>query len=373
MKRATAEPASAPRLTGSPDEPGYLYAAGEGKPLVDAREALRWNQSEVARRSGTSSPMVSQLEGLVGRRVSRAKAEAIANVLGREIDELFTTVAPPAELFGKRWRAATPASERYDGSGAKAEQARWQAYLERARDSDEPIFEWPSPLSLVRAAERFGLDRHTLANAADAKRVSGRRTRGRGPGGVEWQFDERTLAEELETLPACRYDGCDLPALGPSGGCERHGHALVQQGTTLSEEVRSRQIAGHLAMYADPERGPQCKDRIAAAKRGKPRPDVRERVAAMHADREQRYRWGIALAKGRNLPPGSKGRWHGRLEALKAGRQGGKKPVEELLPGKAQEALSLLANGVSIRKTAAKTGLTKDEVEGVKARSRLSP
>jgi len=73
--------------------------------------------------------------------------------------------------------------------------------------------------------------------------------------------------------------------------------------------------------------------RIAAAKRGKERPDVRERVAAMHADREQHYRWGVRLAEGRtasthplNRPyaPNSMRRWKGRLGGLQAGRLGGK-------------------------------------------------
>lgn len=38
---------------------------------------------------------------------------------------------------------------------------------------------------------------------------------------------------------------------------------------------------------------------MAAGKRGKPRPDVRERVEAMHADKKQHRQWHLALLEGR--------------------------------------------------------------------------
>jgi transposase len=65
----------------------------------------------------------------------------------------------------------------------------------------------------------------------------------------------------------------------------------------------------------------------------------------------------------------------GRLGARLAGRAGGKLPVEETPTGaeKAKKALNLHANGNSLRSIARITGLTKRQVEGVLARSKLSP
>src|SRR2546422_10126102 len=104
------------------------------------------------------------------------------------------------------------------------------------RFGDVEFFGGPAPLSLVRAAERFDLDPHTLAKAAAKKRVPGRRGKGRGPAGVEWKFDERKLGEKLRRL-TCGYKGCERRALGPSGGCEDHGHALMAMETKRPAEV----------------------------------------------------------------------------------------------------------------------------------------
>jgi transcriptional regulator with XRE-family HTH domain len=210
------------------------YALHGGKPLLVAREAKGWNQRELARQSRTSSTMISKLEGIVGHRVSEDAASQIAKALELSIEQLFTLQAPTGQ-FGERTRPTTPPQQRYDGSAQKAHAERWRQYVAAIRAEAEHLgcgmadvdwFDWPEKLSLVRAAERFDLNAHTLAKAADAKRVPGRRARGRGPGGVEWQFDERKLAEALQELPSCGYEGCEVLALGPSGGCEAHGHAL---------------------------------------------------------------------------------------------------------------------------------------------------
>jgi transcriptional regulator with XRE-family HTH domain len=217
-------------------------------------------------------------------------------------------------------------------------------------------------LGLVDAAAYLGVDHLTLRESEIPFRRDGHR--------YEYAIHDLDAARDKHP---CSEPGCDRIALGESGGCEAHGHAILQRGTIRSSEIRERISSSHRATHADPERGVRWRAAIAAANRGRPRPDVRERVRAMHADREQRYRWGVRLAEGRDLPPGSKGRWYGRLHGLKAGKQGGKKPIEELYPEKAQEALALRANDVPFRAIAQATGLTKREVEGIVSRARLSP
>jgi len=116
-------------------------------------------------------------------------------------------------------------------------------------------------LSLTKAARRLGLNRHTLAAAATAGRVRSRRIEapGLGPNGVGFLFDVDELQEDLERLPACREDGCRRPALGPSGGCEAHGHVFTG--------ARARGVKR-------PDIGPA----ISAGKTGKARPDQAERM-----------------------------------------------------------------------------------------------
>jgi hypothetical protein len=94
-------------------------------------------------------------------------------------------------------------------------------------------------LTLGRAAKRFGLAQTTLRGAFDAGSVRGERIEGVGTQGTIYLFDETELAEDIAEAGACAYAGCDRPALGGSGGCETHGHALEQQGKPLSTEHRA--------------------------------------------------------------------------------------------------------------------------------------
>jgi len=117
-------------------------------------------------------------------------------------------------------------------------------------------------VSLTRAAALAGVDRHTLRAAIEAGRVPAERVErpGLGPRGVGYLIDPRAL----ENLPRCRYDGCargadggPAVALGASGGCEKHGHALEAMGK---------------------KRPPEVGKKISAAKLGKPRPDQAQRL-----------------------------------------------------------------------------------------------
>jgi transcriptional regulator with XRE-family HTH domain len=176
-------------------------------------------------------------------------------------------------------------------------------------------------LGLVEAATYLGVDPGTLRSSPIPHRRDGHR--------YEYRREDLDAAGERY---ACAEPGCGRLALGASGGCEAHGHAMLQRGTKRPDEVRERISEAHRATHADPERGPRWRAGISRANRGRPRPDVRERVAEMHADREQRYRWGVLLAEGRaasthplNRPfsPNSIRRWKGRLAGLEAGRLGG--------------------------------------------------
>ncbi|HWQ23899.1 MAG TPA: helix-turn-helix transcriptional regulator [Gaiellaceae bacterium] len=256
-----------------------LYARDAGRALRRAREDKGWSQSELARRSRTSSAMISTLEGIIGRRVSVSSADRIAAALGVEIDALFTAAAPAPDAIGRRARPATPPHERYDGTRARAERAAWQRYLEKVQASAKPVYEWPRPLSLTRAAQRFGLNPRTLSAAARAGRVRGRLSAKPGAGryGEVYEFDEAELGEDLAALPACGYAGCDRRALGPSGGCEEHGHIIVWTGQRHSAAARRR---------------------MSEARSGTRRPDAAARLRGVHADARQRFE---ALLAGRDL------------------------------------------------------------------------
>ncbi len=129
-------------------------------------------------------------------------------------------------------------------------------------------------VSLTRAATLAGVNRHTLRAAIEAGRVPAERVErpGLGPSGVGYLIDPRAL----ENLPRCRYDGCargadggPAVALGASGGCEKHGHALEAMGK---------------------KRPPEVGEKISAAKLGKPRPDQAERMRKYPAE-ERTCEW----------------------------------------------------------------------------------
>lgn len=136
-------------------------------------------------------------------------------------------------------------------------------------------------ISLTQAASLFRVTPALLRDAALDGRVRCRVERGAGLGrsGVVYLFDPDQLREDLDALPRCSVDGCTRPVLGRFGGCGG-GHA------------------GGLSWRTRKRTGEQLR-RMAAGKRGKPRPDFRAIVLALHADPEQKYRWGVRLAEGR--------------------------------------------------------------------------
>ena len=163
-------------------------------------------------------------------------------------------------------------------------------------------------ITAADAAKRYELPGgyKTLCRAIDAGVVRGERVEV-GSRCIHL-IDPAELEEDLSNLPLCGY--CrKKPALAPSGACSGpHARALETKGTKLSAET--------------------CR-RMSEGKKGKLRPDVRLRVAQMHADAEQHYRWNVALAEGRtriSTPEAAammKRRAKGRLGGLLAARERG--------------------------------------------------
>jgi transcriptional regulator with XRE-family HTH domain len=104
---------------------------------------------------------------------------------------------------------------------------------------------------LVGGAAYLSVAHDTLRWAAKKRRVRHRRD------GHRWQFDRAALDEAREANP-CPEDGCDRVALGPSGGCEAHGHALETIGKKRPVEV-SRAISK--TKRENPKERPDAKDR----------------------------------------------------------------------------------------------------------------
>ncbi len=165
--------------------------------------------------------------------------------------------------------------------------------------------------------------------------------------------DPVELEEDLAKLPMCAYCGTK-PALAPSGACSGpHARALETKGTKLSPET--------------------CR-RMSEGKKGKPRPDTRERVAAMHADREQHYRWNVALVEGRvritaaDRVPTMKRRAKGRLYGLIAAREKatGRRPAE-LPPEVLAEVGRLTAQGFGRPWIAERLGISERQVRNARS------
>lgn len=109
------------------------------------------------------------------------------------------------------------------------------------------------------------------------------------------------MVEDLERLPTCEYEGCEKRALGPSGGCEAHGHVFAG--------ARARGVKR-------PDIGPK----ISAAKTGKPRPDMVELMRTA-------WKTGGAAARASLKRCGGRARlrWLGRWNAHKGGHKKGEK------------------------------------------------
>jgi transcriptional regulator with XRE-family HTH domain len=207
----------------------------------------------------------------------------------------------------------------------------------------------PRRITATAAAKKHGFDHTTLTGAIDAGKVRGTRHEFGGRQHPIWTVDPDELEHDLANLPQCGKEGCDRPALSPFGGCSG-GHSRAIQ--TKGKSWRTREAI----------------EKSSAAKRGKPRPDVRERVAAMHADPEQRYRWGVALAEGRDLPANSQRRWKGRLEGLKAAREKGTgRPRTELQPEVVTEVRRLTEKGFGRASIAAKLGISEYQVRNARS------
>jgi transcriptional regulator with XRE-family HTH domain len=126
-------------------------------------------------------------------------------------------------------------------------------------------------LDIVEAAAYLGIAHDTLRWAAEHKRVS------YGRDGHRWEFDREALDEARDTYP-CPVDGCDRVALGSSGGCEAHGHALLDKGK---------------------KRPPEVGRAIAKTKRENPRPrsDAKERADRLHRERRERMDEELAIGE----------------------------------------------------------------------------
>jgi transcriptional regulator with XRE-family HTH domain len=192
--------------------------------------------------------------------------------------------------------------------------------------------------------------------------------------GLGYELDEEQALAALKKLDRCRYEGCDEPATSETGCCGEHAQrqwALEARGTKRPADECDRIREGRVRCDNAAWRG-----RIAAAKRGKPRPDVRVRVAAMHADREQHYRWGVRLAEGRaasthplNRPylPNSMRRWKGRLGGLEAGRLGGRERGYSDEKIRQVRGLKQLDPNIGRHRIAKLAGLTEKQVRAILA------
>lgn len=99
---------------------------------------------------------------------------------------------------------------------------------------------------LAAAARQAGVNLDSLRRAAEAGRVRAERVdggRSPAPGHSRFLFDLDELAADLARLPRCGYPGCDRPALSPSGGCDRQGHAPAVYRFGTSATVRERLLA----------------------------------------------------------------------------------------------------------------------------------
>jgi hypothetical protein len=215
-------------------------------------------------------------------------------------------------------------------------------------------------LTAVEAAKKYGLHVKALTAAIDAGSVPGAERIETGGRAIRY-LDPGELERHLAGLPRCAFVS--------RGGVACDRPVSLKPGSVACSGPHARGLETHGKSW----RTPEAVAKSAAGIRGRPRPDVALRVAAMHADAKQRYEWGVALAEGRGLGPNAKRRWKGRLGGLEAaraaGRVGGRLPLESRDPEKAQAILRLTSEGRSIRAIARITQTSKSEVEGVLARS----
>jgi transcriptional regulator with XRE-family HTH domain len=252
-----------------------------------AREGAGFSQIGLSRTLERSTAYVAHIENgyLNPSLEERAK---LAGLLGVDEGHLFAGFPKPkaerdAELGAR-------IVEEYDGGAADAVIAQLvglspsavrtrRLLAGRASRPNLRTFKTPAGhLTAKAAAEKYRLDLGRLCEAIDAGIVPGQHHDVAASHPVHTVV-ETPLEKYLANRPQCAYEGCGRRAALASDACGGpHARALETKGTKLSGETSRKMSAG---------------------KKGKPRPDVRARVAAMHEDKEQHYRWDLALVKGR--------------------------------------------------------------------------
>jgi transcriptional regulator with XRE-family HTH domain len=148
-------------------------------------------------------------------------------------------------------------------------------------------------ISASELSRRTGIDYHSVLRLIAEDTIPGRFL----GNGLGYDVDESEALASLDALPRCRYEGCDEPATTETGCCGEHAQkqwAIEARGTERSADERERIREGRVRCDSATWRG-----RIAAAKRGQEHPDVRERVAEMHADSKEHAEWGLSTMEGR--------------------------------------------------------------------------
>jgi transcriptional regulator with XRE-family HTH domain len=251
------------------------------------REAAGFSQIGLSRALERSTAYVAHIEN--GRlNPSPGERAKLADLLGEAPEVLFADFRTPQEQTRAELGARIVAE--YDQGaadrliaplvGISPSAVRTRRLLSgRASRPNLATFKPPvGHVTAMAAAEKYGLDLGRLCEAVDSGIIRGRLHDVAGSHPIR-TVDEEALTDYLKTRPKCAYEGCEQRATIASEACGGpHARALETKGTKRPVAV--------------------CR-KIAAGKKGKPRPDVRERVAAMHADKEQHYRWNLALVKGR--------------------------------------------------------------------------
>jgi DNA-binding XRE family transcriptional regulator len=291
---------------------------------------------ELRRSKGKTQPKLALEAGCHPETISLIEREkinpkprlrsAIAAALGEPVDVVFASFpAPLAEQ--RRARRAELAQAYANGSSiAVAEEAECAAStvtraVQALGGEPRPNLRtvqsggWISTTEFKRRHPKLVFSAQALREAIDDGRVPGKKVVGTGLGrhGYIYLVHEAKLLDALADLPPCRYDGCDSLALGRFGCCSgAHARAVELQGRRLG---RNRKIS--------------------EAKKGKPRPDQRERLREVWADPLKRYGFQLASLEARRrngVKPttirNAKNRVNGFKEPSEGARPRGNPPVD---------------------------------------------
>jgi transcriptional regulator with XRE-family HTH domain len=303
------------------------------------REAAGFSQIGLSRTLERSTAYVAHLEN--GRlNPSPAERAKLADLLGEAPDILFAGFPLPQEK--RRAEQGARIVREYDSGKSDAEIAKLirlspsavrTRRLLSGRASRPNLATFTPPpghITAKAAAETYSLDRGRLCQAIDAGIIPGERHDVAASHRVHTVV-ETALVEYLASRPLCAYEDCERRATIASDACGGpHARALETKGTKRP--------------------GDTCR-KISAGKKGKPRPDLSGNMPG-HAgvDREQKYRWNVALVEGRaristpNAATQMRRRAKGRLEGLLAARERGTgaPTVEEKL-GRTEDGKAKLA------------------------------